>query len=102
MEFPFVVVSLALHAMDIRLFFMLLVCLACMVFAFDIAFRVFRKVGDTIFASSSQSTSMRQSNDAAMKAARLRQQQALDARASSLLTRRHLRNKHAMTQQSDQ
>lgn len=80
-EFPFALASLVLYVMDAQLFLMLLVCVGCAVFVLDFAIRVCRTLGDALFSLSSQSIATQRSNDAAMKAARLRQQQALDANA---------------------
>lgn len=90
-EFPFVVAALALHVLDLRLLMMLLVCLGSTVFTFDIAVRVVRKLWDVSFSSSVQSSVNRKTNDAAMQAARLRQQRALeDARPTQALTQRRV------------
>lgn len=90
-EFPFVLAKLALHVLDVRLLMMLLVCLGCAIFAVDLAVRVARKLWDVTLSSSAQSTASRKSNDAAMQAARQRQQRALEeTRRAQTLTKRRV------------
>lgn len=90
-EFPFVLAALVLHVLDVRLLVVLLVCLGCAIFAVDLVVRVVRKFWDVAFSSSAQSSASRKSNDAAMQAARLRQQRALeDARRTQALTKRRV------------
>lgn len=89
-EFPVALASLALLVLDVRLLMIALVCLGCTIFAVDVALRAARVVCDAAFASSPQSSASRRANDEAMRAARLRQQQALDDRRlhASLTQRR--------------
>jgi hypothetical protein len=90
LQFPKEVYLFLYQMMDLRLFIMLLVLLGCFVFVLDIVLRILYKIYHFMFVRSSSISQdkLRRRNEDALKAARLRQQQALDEKVQSRLVKR--------------